>query len=259
MKDPVLAEKLTPDYPFFCKRVLFIDDYYTTFNKPHVTLIDDPQGVEAITETGVRMASGACHDVDVLIYATGFDSNHIPFPVTGKGGVTLADRFGANAENNWQMTRPHSLWGVHVADMPNFYMMIGPQSLNPVTNVTLLCEEQGKYIAELVAGMKAQAKQEVEPTEEAVAAWTALCNASADGKVWLRCNNWYMKTTKTDVEAGPGAFPRDVDGLLRGVPSPLPGRHRRRSGRPSTLQRLAGFRGLHREPQAFSDRRLFTP
>ena len=65
--------------------MLFIDDYYTTFNKPHVTLIDDPQGVEAITETGVRMASGACHDVDVLIYATGFDSNHIPFPVTGKG------------------------------------------------------------------------------------------------------------------------------------------------------------------------------
>jgi len=202
VKDPALAEKLTPDYPFFCKRVLFIDDYYTTFNKPHVTLVDDPQGVEAITETGVRMASGACHDVDVLIYATGFDSNHIPFPVTGKGGVTLADRYGANAENNWQMTRPQSLWGVHVADMPNFYMMIGPQSLNPVTNVTLLCEEQGKYIADLVAGMKAKGAQEVEPSAEAVADWTTRCNASADGKVWLRCNNWYMKTTKTDVEAG---------------------------------------------------------
>ncbi|MFZ8891555.1 MAG: flavin-containing monooxygenase, partial [Pseudomonadales bacterium] len=202
VKDPVLAEKLTPDYPFFCKRVLFIDDYYTTYNKPHVTLVDDPQGVEAITETGVRMASGACHDVDVLIYATGFDSNHIPFPVSGKGGVTLADRYGANAENNWQMTRPQSLWGVHVADMPNFYMMIGPQSLNPVTNVTLLCEEQGKYIAELVASMKAKGTQEVEPTAEAVVDWTSRCNASADGKVWLRCNNWYMKTTKTDVEAG---------------------------------------------------------
>jgi hypothetical protein len=86
--------------------------------------------------------------------------------------------------------------------MPNFYMMIGPQSLNPVTNVTLLCEEQGKYIAELVAGMKAKGTQEVEPSEEAVADWTTRCNASADGKVWLRCNNWYMKSTKTDVEAG---------------------------------------------------------
>jgi hypothetical protein len=50
--------------------------------------------------------------------------------------------------------------------MPNFYMMIGPQSLNPVTNVTLLCE------------------------------------ASSDGKVWLRCNNWYMKSTKSDAAAG---------------------------------------------------------
>ena len=81
VNDPELAELLTPDYPFFCKRVLFIDDYYTTFNKPNVTLINDPQGVVGVTESGVEMASGDCHDVDVLIYATGFDSNHIPFPV----------------------------------------------------------------------------------------------------------------------------------------------------------------------------------
>ena len=66
--------------------MLFIDDYYTTFNKPHVTLIDDPQGVEAITETGVRMASGACHDVDVLIYATGLITTFLPRD--GQGGVT---------------------------------------------------------------------------------------------------------------------------------------------------------------------------
>ena len=57
-------------------------------------------------------------------------------------------------------------------EMPNFYMMIGPQSLNPVTNVTLLCEEQAKYIAELVSRMAADGQTEVEPTAEAVAAWT---------------------------------------------------------------------------------------
>ena len=105
VNDPDLAQVLTPDYPFFCKRVLFIDDYYTTFNKPNVTLINDSQGVVGITETGVQMASGDSHDVDVLIYATGFDSNHIPFPVIGRDGVTLADQYGAEA-NNWQMTRP---------------------------------------------------------------------------------------------------------------------------------------------------------
>jgi len=200
--DPDLAELLTPDYPFFCKRVLFIDDYYTTFNKANVTLVNDPEGVVSVTETGVKMASGDCYDVDVLIYATGFDSNHIPFPVTGRNGVTLADRYGANESNNWQMTRPQSLWGMHVVDLPNFYLMIGPQSLNPVTNVTLLCEEQGKYIAALISRMRAENLREVEPTPQAAEEWTQRCNNSADGKVWLRCNNWYTKSTKSDVSAG---------------------------------------------------------
>jgi cation diffusion facilitator CzcD-associated flavoprotein CzcO len=158
--------------------------------------------VVSVTATGVEMASGDRHDVDVLIYATGFDSNHIPFPVTGRDGVSLADQYGANEANNWQMTRPQSLWGMHVENLPNFYLMIGPQSLNPVTNVTLLCEEQGKYIANLVARMRKQGENEVEPTAAAVADWTQRCNASADGKVWLRCNNWYMKSTKSDVKAG---------------------------------------------------------
>ena len=136
------------------------------FNKPHVTLINDPGGVVSVSETGVVMASGDQHDVEVLIFATGFDSNHIPFPVTGRDGKTLADEFGANEANNFQMTRPKSLWGLHVGNMPNFYMMIGPQSLNPVTNVTLLCEEQAKYIAGLVSSMHSQGHSEVEPTAD---------------------------------------------------------------------------------------------
>ncbi len=86
--------------------------------------------------------------------------------------------------------------------MPNFYMMIGPQSINPVTNVTLLCEEQAKHIARLVADMRTAGQQEVEPSRRAVEEWTSLCKSSADGKVWLRCNNWYLKTTKTDAAAG---------------------------------------------------------
>ena len=200
--DPLIAAKLTPDYPFFCKRALFIDDYYTTFNNPKVTLVDDPGGVVAINETGLKIARGEQFDLDVIVYATGFDSNFIPFPIHGRGGVTLADRFGANAANHYQMTRPHSLWGIHVEDMPNLYMMIGPQSLNPVTNVTLLCEEQSKYIARLVRRMKDEDRVEVEPTHEAVEKWTTLCERSSEGKVWLRCNNWYMKTTKTDAAAG---------------------------------------------------------
>jgi cation diffusion facilitator CzcD-associated flavoprotein CzcO len=200
--DPALVELLTPDYPFFCKRALFIDDYYTTFNKPNITLVHDDGGVVSVDETGVTIARGEHFELDVIIYATGFDSNFIPFPIYGRNGVSLADKFGANEDNKFQMTRPHSLWGIHVDEMPNFYMMIGPQSLNPVTNVTLLCEQQSKYIADLVAGMVKAGHTQVEPFKKAVADWTELCTSSAEGKVWLRCNNWYLKTTKTDAAAG---------------------------------------------------------
>ena len=202
VRDPDLAKRLTPDYPFFCKRALFIDDYYTTFNKPHVTLVDDDGGVVSVDEYGLNIARGAHYDLDVIIYATGFDSNFIPFPIIGRDGVTLADKFGANESNNFQMTRPKSLWGIHVEDMPNFYMLIGPQSVNPVTNITLLSEHQSKYLRDLLVKMREAGHSRVEPTAHAVRQWTAKCTSAAEGKVWLRCNNWYLKTTKSDVAAG---------------------------------------------------------
>ena len=202
VKDPELAKLLTPDYPFFCKRVLIIDDYFTTFNKENVKLVHEPGGVTEITCNGLKVASGDEYELEVIIYATGFDAGLIPFPIIGKGGVTLSSKFGANKDNNYQMTSPETLWGLHVRDMPNFYMMVGPQSLNPVTNVTLLCEEQGKYIAKLVSDMKRQGNNYVEPSQKSVDEWTEKCNISSNGKIWLQCNNWYMKGTKDDEKAG---------------------------------------------------------
>ena len=200
--DPELAKKLTPDYPFFCKRVLIIDDYFTTFNKKNVRLVHEPGGVTKITPTGLKVASGDEYDLEVIIYATGFDAGLIPFPVVGKEKITLSEKFGATEENNFQMISPETLWGLHVRDLPNFYMMVGPQSLNPVTNVTLLCEEQGKYIAKLVSSMQRENVKEVEPTKKAVEDWTSRCDKSSEGKIWLQCNNWYMKGTKDDLSAG---------------------------------------------------------
>ncbi len=200
--DPEVARLLTPDYPFFCKRVLIIDDYFTTFNKKNVKLVHEPGGVTEITKNGLKVASGDDYDLDVIIYATGFDAGLIPFPVIGKDRLTLSEKFGATEKNNFQMITPETLWGLHIKDMPNFYMMVGPQSLNPVTNVTLLCEEQGKYIAKLVSTMKSEEKKEVEPTLEAVKNWTERCDQSSEGKIWLQCNNWYMKGTIDDQKAG---------------------------------------------------------
>jgi len=178
---------------------LFIDDYYSTFNRSNVTLVDDKGGVAEILEDGVRSASGeSIRDLDVIIYATGFDTMNINFDVIGRQSENLAIKFGATPSNRHRMTHPKTLWGMHVDGFPNLHMVVGPQSLNPVTNVTLLSELQGKHIAKLIKWMKHRGYHSVEPTSEAVASWTHESDASSDGKVWLRCNNWYMKTTKDD-------------------------------------------------------------
>ena len=152
MHDAQVARKLTPSYPFFCKRALFIDDYYSTFNRANVTLIDDEAGVARVHATGLETAGGEMvANLDVIIYATGFDAGFMQFQISGRDGRDLAATFGASPGNKFQMTQPRTLWGIHAKEFPNLYMMIGPQSLNPLTNVTLLAEAQAKYITQHVS------------------------------------------------------------------------------------------------------------
>ena len=80
--------------------MLFIDDYYTTFNKQNVTLVHDDGGVVGVDESGLKIARGEHFDLDVIIYATGFDSNFIPFPIYGESGTSLANKFGANQKKS---------------------------------------------------------------------------------------------------------------------------------------------------------------
>ena len=125
-----------------------------------------------------------------------------PSPIIGKNNVFLSEKFGANEDNNYQMISLKLLWGLHVRDMPNFYMMVGPQSLNPVTNVTLLCEEQGKIYRRTCWRVKKMGIYRLSLTQKSVEEWTEKCNVSSNGKIWLQCNNWYMKGTKDDEKAG---------------------------------------------------------
>jgi len=188
--DKDLRAKLTPSYPFFCKRVLFVDDYYSTFTRPNVSLVVDEKGVRRETERGLVTASGTEYELDAIIYATGFDVLTVPFPVQGRNGRTLEDKWGGKG-----LSRPRTLFGIHVSEFPNMHIMIGPHCLNPVTTVTVLAEDQAKYIAELVAHMRRQGFREMEPRPEAEDEWVRRSEATSGGKVWTKCSNWYMKST----------------------------------------------------------------
>ncbi|WP_040815883.1 flavin-containing monooxygenase [Nocardia concava] len=121
--DPVLRAKLTPAYDFWCKRPTFSNHYLRSFTRPDVDLVTE--GIECVTESGVRTRDGVLHEIDALILATGFKvferGNTPPFPVYGTDGVELG-RF-------WHEQRYQSYEGVSVPRFPNLFAILAPYSL----------------------------------------------------------------------------------------------------------------------------------
>ncbi|KAK4032585.1 cyclohexanone monooxygenase [Parachaetomium inaequale] len=122
--DRATVDKLKPWYAFMCKRPGFHIDYLKAFNKPNVELVDtDGKGVSRLTATGV-VANGSEHEVDVLVYATGYD-----FFVSGglreRTGIEVIGAKGQSLDEKWAKEYPSTLFGVHVRDFPNLFI-IGP-------------------------------------------------------------------------------------------------------------------------------------
>ena len=119
VKDKATAEALKPYYEWLCKRPVFHDDYLQTYNRPHIHLVDtDGQGVLEIGKKG-PIVDGKEYDVDVLIYATGFQ-----FMTTGTFN-TVTGRTGATLKEKWA-DGTKSFLGMHVSDFPNLLIVAGP-------------------------------------------------------------------------------------------------------------------------------------
>ncbi|RLU81337.1 monooxygenase [Streptomyces griseocarneus] len=118
--DRALMEKLTPSYALGCKRPSLAKGYWRTFTRGNVDLVTD--GIEEITETGIRTADGSEHDLDVLVLATGFEvlENLPPFPMHGPGGRDLKEF--------WRTERFQAYEGSSVKGYPNLWFIVGPYS-----------------------------------------------------------------------------------------------------------------------------------
>ena len=164
--DPATADALKPFYRQFCKRPCFHDDYLQAFNRPNVTLVDTAgKGVESITETGV-VAAGRHHELDCLIFATGFEvgtdyASRSGYQVVGRDGLTLSEK--------WQ-DGVRTLHGLHIHGFPNCFMMSIAQSGFTV-NFPYMINEQAKHIAHIVERALGQGLRRLEVTAEAEAAW----------------------------------------------------------------------------------------
>ncbi|MGE0387405.1 MAG: flavin-containing monooxygenase [Gammaproteobacteria bacterium] len=188
VKDPAIAGKLCPDdHPFGTRRLIVDTDYYATYNRDNVTLVDvRANPIARITETGLQLQDGSHNEVDLIVFALGFDA------FTGSlYRADIRNGRGERLEDHWRRG-PRSLLGITTAGFPNLFLPTGPGSPSLLANLATQNEYQIDWIADCIAWMDAQGYASVEPTPEAEAEWTAHVADVAKNLLRLHVKNYMV-------------------------------------------------------------------
>ncbi|MDF8262690.1 flavin-containing monooxygenase [Luteipulveratus flavus] len=181
--EPGLFEKVWPDYPIGCKRVLFSDSYLPALAEPDVDLVTE--GIERITPGGVLTTDGVEHPADVIIWGTGFKVQEFlaPMSITGPAGRGLHEA--------WR-DGPHAYYGMTVPRFPNLFLMYGPNTNTGGGSIIYFLETQARYLGDYVAHLVSVGRPlAVRPEVEA--AYDDRIQAELGGSVWSRCSSWYRR------------------------------------------------------------------
>ncbi len=208
VKDPATAAKLSDiDHPYATKRPPIDTNYFETFNRDNVTLVDvKVSPIERITPTGVR-TSDADYPLDIIVFATGFDAMTGPMlrmSITGRDGISLAEAWEAG---------PRTYLGLQIAGFPNLFTMTGPGSPSVLCNMPVPIEQHAEWIANCIAHMRAHGLERIEATQEAVANWVEQVNTAADATLLpLAKSSWYLGA---NVPGKPRVFMPYAGGMAR--------------------------------------------
>jgi 4-hydroxyacetophenone monooxygenase len=185
--DPDLVRTMTPPHPYLSARPLAVDSEYSVLDvlqNDNVTLVTE--GIRRITETGIETTTGEHHDVDVILYATGFHATDYLFPMTiiGRDGVTI--------EKTWAESGARAYLGCMVAGFPNLWMVYGPNT-NGGMHPASFHEVVGRYALECMEHLIVNDKRAIEVTEAAYWRYNRLLDERNARKVWSdpRAHNYY--------------------------------------------------------------------
>ena len=212
VKDPDTAETLIPrDHPFGAKRPCLDTNYYATYNRPNVTLVDvRKEPIASIGETGIRTGKRN-FDVDVIVFATGFDAMTGAVlalnPVAGRGGTTLSGLWAQG---------PKTYLGLMAAGFPNFFMITGPGSPSVLSNMAVSIEQHVDWVVDRLIDMRAAGFTTVEPTETAQAGWERHLADCAQVTLHRLANTWYTGANVPGKPQGVMPYAGGV-GLYRGI------------------------------------------
>jgi cation diffusion facilitator CzcD-associated flavoprotein CzcO len=207
VSDPVLREKLRPDYRAACKRLIYSWSYYDAVQQPNVEV--EREAIARVEPDGVRMADGRLHPLDTLVLATGFHADRFIRPTTVMG------RDGLSLDDVWSV-RPTAYYAVAIPGFPNFFMLNGPTG--PVGNFSLIdiAERQWNYIGHLLEPLRRGEAASIEPSAQAHADYEERRIAAARSTIFgSGCSSWYL-----DATGVPSSWPWSYEAFADAMSSP---------------------------------------
>lgn len=198
VSNPEVAELLCPKTVMGCKRLCVDTDYYNTFNRSNVDLVDISSApIQSITRNGLRQNSRE-YEFDTLVLATGFDA------MTGALlAIDIQGKDGKNLESHWQ-NGPANFLGLTISGFPNLFMITGPGSPSVLANMIVAIEQHVDFVADLLVYMQSQKSSCVEASAAAELKWVNLVNEIAEQTLYPQgCNSWY---TGANIPGKPRIF-----------------------------------------------------
>ena len=207
--DPATAAKLaTIDHPFATKRPPIDTGYFETYNRDNVTLVDlRATPIECITPDGIRTRDGTEYNLDIIVFATGFDAMTGPLlrmNIHGSGGRALQEAWQAG---------PRTYLGLQVAGFPNLFTITGPGSPSVLCNMPVAIEQHVEWITGCISHMREHGFERIEPTAEAVDRWVDHVNEAANATLLPQAkHSWYLGA---NVPGKPRVFMPYAGGMAR--------------------------------------------
>ena len=187
VKDPQTAKLLQPNnHPIGSKRICIDTEYFATFNRPNVTLVDiRTSPIEEITANAVR-TGGKNYEVDALVLATGFDA------MTGSvAKIDICGRNGQTLNQKWA-EGPKTYLGLMSAGFPNLFIITGPGSPSVLSNMMVSIEQHVDWITDAIAYMRHRGLATMEADKGAEDQWVEHVNEVAHTTLYPQANSWYM-------------------------------------------------------------------
>jgi cyclohexanone monooxygenase len=187
VNDPETAKLLQPtSYPIGTKRICIDTDYFATFNRPNVTLVDIKSNpIEEILPHAVR-TGGKDYEVDALVLATGFDAmtgSVAKIDIRGRDGLTLNRKWAEG---------PKTYLGLMSAGFPNLFIITGPGSPSVLSNMIVSIEQHVDWISDCIAYVRDRGFDSLEAEKDAEDKWVAHVNEVAFSTLYPQANSWYM-------------------------------------------------------------------